>query len=140
MFDGAVLNVDGAADNPDTRHIDLVITLGGDGTILHASSLFKTGAVPPVLSFSMGTLGFLLPFRTLIFAIVISHSPSVAHNVLLTRPTDIDDFSKAIEAAFEGKAMVLQRMRLSTTFYNAEGAVTGDRGGRSSLNSAGSSP
>ena len=43
--------------------IDLVITLGGDGTILHASSLFKIGAVPPVLSFSMGTLGFLLPFR-----------------------------------------------------------------------------
>lgn len=43
--------------------IDLVVTLGGDGTILHASSLFSTGAVPPVLSFSMGTLGFLLPFR-----------------------------------------------------------------------------
>jgi NADH kinase len=43
--------------------IDLVITLGGDGTILHASSLFSTGPVPPVLSFSMGTLGFLLPFR-----------------------------------------------------------------------------
>ena len=45
------------------QKIDLVITLGGDGTILHASSLFKVGAVPPVLSFSMGTLGFLLPFR-----------------------------------------------------------------------------
>lgn len=48
---------------PDAEPIDLVITLGGDGTILHASSLFKVGAVPPVLSFSMGTLGFLLPFR-----------------------------------------------------------------------------
>lgn len=45
------------------QKVDLVITLGGDGTILHASSLFKVGAVPPVLSFSMGTLGFLLPFR-----------------------------------------------------------------------------
>lgn len=44
--------------------IDLVVTLGGDGTILHASSLFSSGAVPPVLSFSLGTLGFLLPFRT----------------------------------------------------------------------------
>ena len=44
--------------------IDLVVTLGGDGTILHASSLFSAGAVPPVLSFSMGTLGFLLPFRS----------------------------------------------------------------------------
>lgn len=48
----------------NAQPIDLVLTLGGDGTILHASSLFKSGAVPPVLSFSMGTLGFLLPFRT----------------------------------------------------------------------------
>lgn len=50
--------------------IDLVVTLGGDGTILHASSLFSTGAVPPVLSFSMGTLGFLLPFRELLYRVV----------------------------------------------------------------------
>jgi NADH kinase len=40
--------------------IDLITTLGGDGTILHASSLFATARnVPPILSFSMGTLGFL---------------------------------------------------------------------------------
>ena len=38
----------------------MVTTLGGDGTILHASSLFSaTLHVPPMLSFSMGTLGFL---------------------------------------------------------------------------------
>lgn len=48
---------------PQSENIDLVVTLGGDGTILHAASLFSLGAVPPVLSFSMGTLGFLLPFR-----------------------------------------------------------------------------
>lgn len=48
---------------PGAEKIDLIVTLGGDGTILHASSLFKSGAVPPVLSFSLGTLGFLLPFR-----------------------------------------------------------------------------
>lgn len=40
--------------------VDLTTTLGGDGTILHASSLFATAhRVPPILSFSMGTLGFL---------------------------------------------------------------------------------
>lgn len=40
--------------------VDLVSTLGGDGTILRASSLFATTSrVPPILSFSMGTLGFL---------------------------------------------------------------------------------
>jgi NADH kinase len=44
--------------------VDLVSTLGGDGTILHASALFATSAdVPPVLSFSMGTLGFLGEWR-----------------------------------------------------------------------------
>ena len=40
--------------------VDLVSTLGGDGTILHAAALFATTQdVPPILSFSMGTLGFL---------------------------------------------------------------------------------
>jgi len=40
--------------------VDLISTLGGDGTILHASALFATTLhVPPVLSFSMGTVGFL---------------------------------------------------------------------------------
>ncbi|RKF74398.1 NADH kinase pos5, mitochondrial [Golovinomyces cichoracearum] len=40
--------------------VDLTTTLGGDGTILHAASLFNTSThVPPLLSFSLGTLGFL---------------------------------------------------------------------------------
>ncbi|KLU85703.1 NADH kinase POS5 [Magnaporthiopsis poae ATCC 64411] len=40
--------------------IDLVTTLGGDGTILRAASLFSLQAsVPPILSFSMGSVGFL---------------------------------------------------------------------------------
>ncbi|KAI0343395.1 ATP-NAD kinase [Trametopsis cervina] len=85
---------------PEADKIDLIVTLGGDGTILHASSLFKTGEVPPVLSFSMGTLGFLLPFH-------------------------IDDFVQAIESAFEGKATVLHRMRLSCTFQCQDGSDKG---------------
>lgn len=40
--------------------VDLITALGGDGTILRAASLFaQAPSVPPVLSFSMGTLGFL---------------------------------------------------------------------------------
>ncbi|CAK7563630.1 MAG: NADH kinase pos5 [Sporothrix epigloea] len=40
--------------------IDLITTLGGDGTILRAASLFSLQEnVPPILSFSMGSLGFL---------------------------------------------------------------------------------
>ena len=42
------------------RKVDMVTTMGGDGTILRAASLFSMEAsVPPILSFSMGTLGFL---------------------------------------------------------------------------------
>ena len=45
---------------PRQDKVDMAITLGGDGTILHASALFATSRnVPPILSFSMGTLGFL---------------------------------------------------------------------------------
>ncbi|KAK8465630.1 hypothetical protein PHAVU_009G129700 [Phaseolus vulgaris] len=46
----------------DTRDlhekVDFVACLGGDGVILHASNLFS-GAVPPVVSFNLGSLGFL---------------------------------------------------------------------------------
>ncbi|KAH0161306.1 ATP-NAD kinase, partial [Aureobasidium melanogenum] len=40
---------------------DIVLALGGDGTVLFASLLFQR-IVPPVLSFAMGSLGFLTKF------------------------------------------------------------------------------
>ncbi|KAF2462147.1 ATP-NAD kinase-like domain-containing protein [Lineolata rhizophorae] len=40
---------------------DLVLTLGGDGTVLFTSWLFQR-IVPPILSFSLGSLGFLTNF------------------------------------------------------------------------------
>ncbi|KAL4920479.1 ATP-NAD kinase-like domain-containing protein [Aspergillus aurantiobrunneus] len=46
----------------DQAHqFDFVITLGGDGTVLYTSWLFQH-VVPPVLSFSLGSLGFLTKF------------------------------------------------------------------------------
>jgi len=44
------------------KDIDLVIALGGDGTVLHISHLFKGTVCPPILGFNLGTIGFLLPF------------------------------------------------------------------------------
>ncbi|EPZ34265.1 ATP-NAD kinase [Rozella allomycis CSF55] len=41
--------------------IDLIITLGGDGTVLHAAWLFQK-FVPPILPFHFGSLGFLTCF------------------------------------------------------------------------------
>lgn len=52
-----------AADIPD-----FCVTLGGDGTVLHTASLFRSdGALPPVVAFAMGTLGFLTPFEASAF-------------------------------------------------------------------------
>ena len=43
--------------------VDLCVSLGGDGTVLHLASLFEQDLpLPPVVSFAMGTLGFLTPF------------------------------------------------------------------------------
>ncbi|KAI9660762.1 MAG: NAD(+) kinase [Alyxoria varia] len=44
------------------ERFDLVVTLGGDGTVLFTSWLFQR-VVPPILSFSLGSLGFLTPFN-----------------------------------------------------------------------------
>ncbi len=45
----------------ETNHIDLCVSLGGDGTCLWASKLFQR-AVPPMLSLALGSLGFLTLF------------------------------------------------------------------------------
>ncbi|CBQ68962.1 related to POS5-Mitochondrial NADH kinase [Sporisorium reilianum SRZ2] len=75
---------------------DFVITLGGDGSILHVSSLFDRDAVPPVLSFSMGTLGFLLPY-------------------------DISGYKQAIGDMVRGDISLLLRMRLRQTSHRKDG-------------------
>ncbi|KAF2078113.1 hypothetical protein CYY_000584 [Polysphondylium violaceum] len=67
--------------------VDFVITLGGDGTLLHVSSLFKE-EVPPVISFHMGTLGFLMPFS-------------------------IDEFKESLSNVIKGDFLCTNRMRLT---------------------------
>lgn len=41
--------------------IDFIVTLGGDGTFIHAAEAFPR-ACPPILAFAFGSLGFLTPF------------------------------------------------------------------------------
>lgn len=69
------------------KKTDLVITLGGDGTILRGVSIFLNNNVPPVLSFAMGTLGFLLPF-------------------------DISKFKETFQMVYESRGKALHRNRL----------------------------
>lgn len=89
-----------SADSNDksllAQKTDFVITLGGDGSILHVSSLFDRDAVPPVLSFSMGTLGFLLPY-------------------------DISSYKQAVEDMVQGNISLLLRMRLRQTSHRKDG-------------------
>lgn len=44
------------------RKIEYIITLGGDGTILWATKMFHGDYIPPLISFSHGSLGYLCNF------------------------------------------------------------------------------
>lgn len=51
----------GPQDEPDLHcYVDFVVCLGGDGLVLHATHLFGC-AIPPIISFRLGSLGFLTP-------------------------------------------------------------------------------
>ncbi len=43
--------------------IDLIITFGGDGLLLHCNRLFPSSPIPPVMCFDFGSFGFLTPFQ-----------------------------------------------------------------------------
>jgi hypothetical protein len=42
---------------------------------------------------------------------------------------DIDDFAKALDSVFRGKATILNRMRLACSFYDINAKKIGDDGG-----------
>ena len=53
----------GPEDLPSLHaHVDFVVCLGGDGLLLHAAGLFGP-ALPPIISFKLGSLGFLTTHR-----------------------------------------------------------------------------
>ena len=49
--------------------VDFVVCLGGDGLLLHAASLLGP-ALPPVISFKLGSLGFLTTHRCALFCML----------------------------------------------------------------------
>lgn len=55
-----------------SRDYDLIITLGGDGTVLLAAWLFQEH-VPPIIPFHFGTLGFLTVFNCESFESRLNH-------------------------------------------------------------------
>ena len=51
-----------AAEAPQEQP-DFVTTIGGDGLLLYANTLFQSARPPPVVAFTGGSLGFLAPFE-----------------------------------------------------------------------------
>lgn len=78
---------------------DFVITLGGDGTVLYASWLFQR-VVPPVLSFALGSLGFLTKF-------------------------DFEDYKTILSGAFNRGVTVSLRLRFEGTIMRSQKRVGG---------------
>ncbi|XP_073961767.1 NAD kinase-like isoform X5 [Choristoneura fumiferana] len=88
-----------------TDKIDFIICLGGDGTLLHASSLFQQ-SVPPVMAFHLGSLGFLTPFQ-------------------------FNNFQEQVMNVLEGHAALTLRSRLQcVVLRSSEGGGGGGAGGR----------
>ncbi|KAI0872747.1 ATP-NAD kinase-like domain-containing protein [Hypoxylon argillaceum] len=73
---------------------DFIITLGGDGTVLYASWLFQR-IVPPVLSFALGSLGFLTKF-------------------------DFNEYRQSLNTAFTAGVTVSLRLRFEGTVMRSQ--------------------
>eukprot|EP00347_Sterkiella_histriomuscorum_P015631 403356298 len=50
------------SNRDEMRAIQFLVTLGGDGTILYAAKQFHGDYIPPIISFSMGSLSYLCNF------------------------------------------------------------------------------
>ncbi|KAI0120111.1 ATP-NAD kinase-like domain-containing protein, partial [Nemania sp. FL0031] len=73
---------------------DFILTLGGDGTVLYASWLFQR-IVPPVLSFALGSLGFLTKF-------------------------DFNEYQQSLNTAFTTGVTVSLRLRFEGTVMRSQ--------------------
>eukprot|EP00742_Colponemidia_sp_Colp-10_P002996 GILJ01003197.1.p1 GENE.GILJ01003197.1~~GILJ01003197.1.p1 ORF type:complete len:433 (+),score=43.63 GILJ01003197.1:51-1301(+) len=76
--------------------IDFVVSLGGDGTLLWVSSLFKQ-ALPPTIPFAGGSLGFMTQFST-------------------------DQYQEVLTSVIEGGFSITLRSRLSCDLYRPNSA------------------
>ncbi|KAG0648815.1 putative kinase [Hyphodiscus hymeniophilus] len=84
---------------------DFIISLGGDGTVLYASWLFQR-IVPPVLSFALGSLGFLTKF-------------------------DFDIYQETLTKAFRDGVTISLRLRFEGTVMRSQERKRAEENGHS---------
>ncbi|RMZ86042.1 hypothetical protein DV737_g308, partial [Chaetothyriales sp. CBS 132003] len=121
-----------SSDSDYHQKIDLVVTFGGDGTILHAASIFAAAAhVPPVLSFSMGTLGFLgewkfSEYKRAFREVYMSGAPSERQAILESNGNHHNALTGW--SSIRGKSLgptrgakILMRQRLKVGVFDADG-------------------
>jgi NAD+ kinase len=94
---GELPDVEVYEDEQLGKAVDLLIVLGGDGTLLHAASPVGGGRAVHILGINLGTLGFIVPF-----------APAEAR--------------RAVERALAGELVVEERMRL-TVRHHRDGVV-----------------
>jgi NAD+ kinase len=86
---------------PDLEGVDLLVSLGGDGTLLRAVDSALVGSVP-VMGVNLGRLGYLTEVE----------------------PAGLED---ALERFLDGRYKVEERMTLSVTARRPDGSVSDDR-------------
>lgn len=91
-------NLDDLRNNPEK--CDLIVALGGDGTVLYTSWLFQK-TVPPVMSFGLGSLGFMTE-------------------------NDFDFFREIMSDHFENGISCALRMRFQCTIMRSKNPTKGD--------------
>jgi NAD+ kinase len=94
----AAMPVSESAPQDDREAI--VVSLGGDGTVLRAAALFADSGIP-ILGINVGSLGFLTQ-------------------------TSLDGWSAALERVYDGRVSVEERMRLSYEVNETQGSVMND--------------
>lgn len=79
--------------------IQLIVTLGGDGTVIWAANLFDGVIVPPILAFNLGSLGFMAKYPA-------SSALDVLNIVLGSEKVFLDLHSKLMYQVIDGDNIV----------------------------------
>ena len=124
---GNDLRLDAEADRTDGTSPDLIVTIGGDGLLMHAAMIFQ-GPSPPILCVSGGSLGFLTPFPKQDMV------PAIRAALGLSEETSVNDTTNgAVPETTNGAPKFVRtnqipiclsiRMRLDCQIQNRDGTV-----------------